>query len=396
MKRKNLLIGIQVLVLILLVSIASYGGEVKGVTKDTVKIGIIFDRTGPVVDVSGPMADGIKTFFRNINDSGGINGRKIEVIHEDDRYSIPIAIAAFKKLVYRDEVFALLGPSSTGASVALFPQIEKEKIPIIVWSMAESMYSPLRRYVFTVIAPYKDQIGVIYDYLIKELRLKDPKIAFVCADNEFGKSGLEPAREIAKRYGLQFHLEIISMSALEATSQILNLKRFGADCVIIHQAVSPAVAVLRDAKKFGFNPQFYGTYPACNEVLITMARGAARGFIVANLFDAWYADTPGMKRLRENTLKFYPDTKMKSRPYINGWVYGLTLSEGIKRAGKNLDTEKLVASLETMRNFDPDGLCGLITYGHDDHKGGDYCKLYKTDVEKEIFVPITGWRRPME
>lgn len=395
MKRKSYLVGIIVsVVLVFLANMPSYAKEVRGVTKNTIKVGIIFDRTGPVVDISKPMADGIKTFFRNLNDQGGVNGRKIKVIHEDDRYSIPIAIASFKKLVYKDNVFALLGPSSTGGAVALFAQVEKAKIPIIVWGMAEVMYSPLKRYVFAGIAPYKDQIGVIYDYILKDLKAQNPKIAFVCADNEFGKSGLQPAKEIAKRNGLRFHNEIISMSALEATSQVLKLKRFGADYVIVHHAVSPAVALLRDAKKFGYSSEFYGTYPACNEVLIKLAKDASRTFKVANVFEAWYADTPGVKRVREITLKYDPDTKMKTRPYINGWVYGMILSEGIRRAGKNLNTRSLISSLESINNFDPEGLCGLITYGPDYHKGGEYCKLYKTNVEKEIFMAITDWRKP--
>ena len=101
-----------------------------------------------------------------------------------------------------------------------------------------------------------------------------------------------------------------------------------------------------------------------------------------------------VKRVREITLKYDSDVKMKTRPYINGWVYGMILSEGIGRSGKNLSTQSLISSLESINNFDPEGLCGPITYGPDNHKGGEYCKLYKTDVEKGIFMAITDWRKP--
>ena len=66
-------------------------------------------------------------------------------------------------------------------------------------------------------------------------------------------------------------------------------------------------------------------------------------------------------------------------------------AEGMKRAGKNLNNETMVKSLESINNFDTRGICGPITYGPDDHRGLDYVRLYKADVEKEIFIPITDW-----
>ena len=110
MNRKVTLLAVvvSVFVLALFSSVASYAEKVRGVTGDTVKIGLIGDMTGPVTAVIVPMANGIKNYFKNINAQGGIHGRKVKVIHEDDRYSIPLTFAAFKKLVYKDKVLAAI------------------------------------------------------------------------------------------------------------------------------------------------------------------------------------------------------------------------------------------------------------------------------------------------
>ena len=101
----------------------SYAGSSRGVTDSTIKIGAIFDLTGPLVTTIKPLVEGIRNYTRYTNEQGGINGRKIKLTIEDDRYTISAAVAAFKKLVYRDKIFALLGPGSTGETRALMSQI---------------------------------------------------------------------------------------------------------------------------------------------------------------------------------------------------------------------------------------------------------------------------------
>ena len=120
------------LVLFMTLFWSTYGstGPVRGVTDTTIKIGAIMDLTGPVAgDITLPIAEGLRNYMRHVNDMGGIFGRKIKLIVEDDRYSIPAGLAAFKKLLFRDEIFALFGPASTGEARALFGQIEKLKVP---------------------------------------------------------------------------------------------------------------------------------------------------------------------------------------------------------------------------------------------------------------------------
>jgi len=117
MKSKAIYSAMVLLISILLTLSYSplYAEEVRGVTDTTIKIGAILDQTGPIAgDITLPAAEGFRNYARHVNDKGGIFGRKIKVIVEDDHYSIPAGIAAFKKLLFKDEIFALLGPGNTG------------------------------------------------------------------------------------------------------------------------------------------------------------------------------------------------------------------------------------------------------------------------------------------
>ncbi|MFH1625246.1 MAG: ABC transporter substrate-binding protein, partial [Pseudomonadota bacterium] len=136
---------IMVFVFILVLTPLLFGGtrlgnakETRGVTNDTIKVGVIEDLTGPVSDSCKPIADGIKNYFLYTNDQGGINGRNVRVIIEDNRYSIPLTLASFKKLLHRDEVFAM-DSAPTGGVTALFSLIEKHKVPFMTANMAYTM-----------------------------------------------------------------------------------------------------------------------------------------------------------------------------------------------------------------------------------------------------------------
>ncbi|KAF0120891.1 MAG: amino acid/amide ABC transporter substrate-binding protein HAAT family, partial [bacterium] len=145
----KLILVVMLLVSILFISnFSSQAKEVRGVTDDTIKIGIIMDMTGPVADNLMPYAIGVRNYFKYINDKGGINGRKVDVIVEDDRYSIPMAVAAFKKLVFKDRILAIIGLASP-QTTALLSQIEKNKLSTITYSNMRTMTTPFRRYIFT-------------------------------------------------------------------------------------------------------------------------------------------------------------------------------------------------------------------------------------------------------
>ena len=402
MGRKNILIsmgiGVLFVFLILFSSISSYSTEVRGVTGDTINIGLIADMTGPVTAVTVPMANGVKNYFRYINEQGGINGRKIRVFHEDDRYSVPNTFAAFKKLVYKDRILAAILITQTAGIAALMPHYQKEKLPIISVSTARVMTEPVKRYIFTVKDTYENGAKVGVDYIMKDLNAKNPVLGIVRLDNDSGKMGANGAKEAAKHYGVKYHEEAIPAGAIDSTSQVLNMKRAEADYVVMPGSDGTAITFLRDARKLGYKPKiFIGTLFSNSEFIVKTAGKGAENFICENPFASWGDKSPGMEKMMKITMqitKKYEVGEKQTVDYTLGWVKGMVFAEGMKRAGKNLNSESLIDGMESIKDFDTGGLTGLITYGPDDHKGGGFTRFLKADVSMGTLIPITGWRKP--
>lgn len=396
-KMKDLLCRVLTLfsIMVLLLCVNGYAQESRGVTDSVIKVGIIQDVTGPTAVSGINYVEGIRNYFRHIDEKGGINGRKLKVIHEDDHYSIPNAIAAFKKLVFRDKVLAILGGGGTGQMTALLSQIKKQKMPLFTISQAEKMVMPFRRHIFIPSATYEDQIRVMVDYVMKDLKAKNPRIAMVYSDNEFGKTARDAAKIRVEKYGLKLvDQEVIGMGAVDATSQVLALKRAKANYIVIQNAVGATVALLKDARKYGYSPVFIGIHPAVDDT-VRIAKGAAKNFIGAYNFAFWHEDTPGVREMKEITFKYKPGSKPRIVYYILGWVTAMEFVEGIKRAGKDLNGESLINGTESIKGFDTGGLTGPISYSSKSHKGSKYCIIRKADVDKGWMVPLTGWRKPV-
>ncbi|MFH1625272.1 MAG: ABC transporter substrate-binding protein [Pseudomonadota bacterium] len=306
---KSVTMGFSVVIIMLLLGgIPSHAEEVRGVTKDTVKIGHLIDMTGPTAGTVRFIPEAVRNYFQYINSEGGINGRQVKVIFEDDRYSIPAALAAFKKLVYRDKVFALIGAGSTGGTTSLLRHIAKEKIPMFNYPVSEIIYIPPKRYVFGQGLTSEDEVRTIYHYILNVLGDKTPKIAIVYPDVEFGKYGRDTARERSRKFGLKLYEEILSIGALDATSQVLSLKRVKPDYIILHGPPAFAGAVMRDARKFGLSVKlFMATYFAADDVTVRMVGKAAEKFIGTSNVCTWYDKSPGAAKMRDITQKLRPD-----------------------------------------------------------------------------------------
>lgn len=390
---------ISFLVLLILVSQGNfvYGREVRGVTKDKIKIGLVVDHTGPLAgDIGLPITEAARIYTRHINDNGGILGRKLELIAEDDRYSIPAGIAAFKKLIYKDNILALIGPGSVGGVKALFGKIHKLKVPTLPIAPDKTMVKPFKRYIFMPFSVYGDQVGVFCDYILHDLKSKKPKITYVSFDVASGKAVLADTKEWAAFFNLDLNSEVINAGSLDATSQVMSLKIKKPTHIIIHHGVMGAVLLLRELNKYGLNIPVFGTSPTCSDLIVTMAGIGSKNYIGASTFSTWYDTMDGVAKMREITLKYKPGTEKpyRSQIYTAGWIMATVLYEGIKRAGKDLNSESLVTALETINKMDTKGLCPLVSFSKTERKGSDQSKLYKGDPKSGKLLPISSWRKP--
>ncbi|MDY7032321.1 MAG: ABC transporter substrate-binding protein, partial [Thermodesulfobacteriota bacterium] len=317
---------------------------------------------------------------------------------EDDRYSIPVGIATFKKLVFKDEIFAIMGPYTTPTLKALFGQIEKLQIPDVAGIPQPSAANPIKKYIFITAEFYDDDFGVIFEYIVKELKPKDPKIAFCTYEGESGKEVTDSIKKWAGLYKLSIHKEIVPLGALEVSSQVLRMKRKGITHILVHHPAPGAAVLLRELKKFGLDIPVFADLLSCSEDLVKLAGDASKNYVGAHSFSSWYNESPGMKKLRKVTLKYNPgtDKPWRTKNYVGSWVPTMILCEGIARAGRNLTPESCVRALESIKNFDTQGLCPPVSYSATKHKGFSACKLFRADPSTGKLVPFTDWRSPPE
>ncbi|RJP55046.1 MAG: hypothetical protein C4549_09020 [Deltaproteobacteria bacterium] len=370
--------------------------EVRGVTDKSIKVGVIFPITGPAASLGVHLAEATRTYIKYINDKGGVNGRQLDLIVEDDRYSIPPAIAAFKKLVYRDRVFAMIGPGSGSCLNVLWKHIEKEKLPTMSLVTPEIAFSPLRRYIFSVMDTYPGQVNVLVDYMIKDFKLKEPRVALVYPDTEVGKIDREPAIERLKRYNITpVTKEILSPASVDASTQIMSIRRYNANCVLHVGTITPTtITLLRDLRKMGLNIPVFGSWGAMLGEEMNAIGEAANQFYSVHAHSPWYDKGIGIEAMRKITLQYHPGTEKPYRGtiYTHAWLCNALLAEGLKRAGRNLDEQSLVSALESIKNYDTGGLSGPINYSSSSHKGNNSWKIYKADPTGGKYVPLTGWR----
>ena len=372
-----------------------FSKEVKGVTDSEIRIGAIYDQTGPATPVTVPASKAFKNYFQWVNEKGGINGRKIKLIIEDDRYSIPATISAYKKLLLKDQVLAILGPASSAGIFALTSAILKDKMPCVIPPSSDRVVIPPKRYMFASGPTYEDQIQLIFQYIVRDLKKKNPRIAFVYNDTEHGKLGFKAAEKYKDKYGIDIvSIEIVNPGVLDATSQALNIKRRNPDFILMHLLVDNSIVIMKSAMQMGITGiPFLGTQYTCTEDTVKVAGKAASNYTGIAIYSSWYDKGSAMKEMRKVTLKYNPGTEKPYRPkaYTQGWGDATILAEGIKRARKDIDGEALVDALEAIKDFDMRGLCGSVTFGPDNHKGSKYVKMYKANVKEGLLTPISDW-----
>ena len=275
------------------------------------------------------------------------------------------------------------------------PQIKKNGVPVMSVSWSWRMTDPVKRYVFTPGNDNKDEIKIMMDYIVHNMKAKDPRIAFVAPDVEYAKSGFNVAKAKAKEYNVTLVERIIlAMDALDATTQVLRLKKNRVTHTIAATLNGPSLVLLKSAKRLNYFPVFFNSFHAFGDEIVKSAGQGAKNLYGAGAFGSWFDDTPGIDELKKISHEYEPNMEIPNRYYVKGWISSKIVHEGILRANKDLNPETFVNSLETIKDLDMKGLTGPITYSREVHKGNSYARLYKADIEKGYLIPVTGWIKP--
>jgi len=358
---------------------------------ETVKVGGLFDLTGATAEVGKPFLEGVRDAVSWINANGGINGKKLELITVDYGYKTPEAVAAYKKFVEQDKVVIIEGWGS-GDTEALKDQVTKDKVPYFSAGFTAHMNNPAKSpYNFFIGASYSDQVRAFLQFVKKDFKDKTrkPKVTFIYPNNGFGKSPIEAGKLYAKELGIDVLDDQITPPTgfQDATTQLLNMQKGGADYAFIQNTVKWAAIILKDAKKNGIKTKFFLNNYGMTEQLPELAKEAAEGVYGMVTTAPFGSNVPGMKKIMDFHAKNHPNDS-HNLFYVRGWTYALTWSEGLRIADKNkqLTGEGVKNAMETMRNFDLGGLVQPVTFTPEDHRSSTKSLVYVVKGGKLVKV----------
>ncbi len=362
-----------------------------------IKLGNLVDLTGPTSDQGKDIAQGRIDATEYFNARGGVNGKKLELISVEYGFQPPRAVAAYKKFVDQDKVLLVLG-YGTPDTEALRPFITKDKMPYLSGSYSGHLTDPKNTpYNFPGGIDYTSQIRIFLNY-VKEGwtdTSRKPKVAFIFADNAYGRAPIDAGRKYAAEIGVDLvDEEIIPTVLTDATSQLLTMKQKDPDFVYVNTNTQWVPVVLKDSYKLGLKTKYVINNYGLDERTPKLAGDAAEGVIGIQDVAYWGDNVPGMKILMDWHQKHHPNDTHNS-PYMRGWLWTIIAAEGIKRAGNNLTGEAVKRAMETLKDFDTWGITPPFTYTSEDHrptmtarlvmiKGGKIVPMREVSVNRDM------------
>ncbi len=343
-------------------------GEV-GVTDTEIKIGTHLALTGPAAVVGKPISAGTKMYFAFRNAKGGVHGRKLSYVAEDDGFLPSRAKEAVKKLIQRDKVFCILAPLQGAGIHAAIPDINSAKIPVLFpMSALDSLFNPTKRYIFGWVIPYKDSAALLINYAVKELGAK--RIAAVHQWGPVGDVNKKAFIQETKRHGIEIVMnEKLKNVKMDYSGLVAKMKAEKADCVVATPTLQWTAPLMKEIERQGWKvTRIIGMASSNPAALNYLAKTAANGaYLTMNHVPTDY-NNETMTTYRKVIKEYGGDKARPSMYHFIGYAAAKMLYEGLEQVGPNVTREKLIDALECWKNYET-GWIGKVSYSPNDHIG---------------------------
>jgi branched-chain amino acid transport system substrate-binding protein len=342
-----------------------------GVTKDSIKIGVFGPMTGAASSF-GKAELGIQAVYKDINEHGGINGRKIDTVLEDDACDPAKGIAAVKKLISQDQVFVLHGGSCSNVVMAVKPDITAAGVPYVVGSAASSAIAdPVVANIFQTVATTATMARAMVDFAMTKPDAK--RIAVISHSDEWGKSGRDPAlAELKTKFNLTPVADVtFERGSINATPQVLQIKNANPDFVIALLYPAEFAIFLRDAYKYGL------TVPTMGNQAISIedtARQVGNPAIMKNVYVfyplAAQIGDPAAAKWVDIFTKYNPGVRLETSSLL-GMGGAMAVIEALRNAGPDVTREAFIAAMNNLHDFNTGVLAAPLKFSPEHHTGMD-------------------------
>jgi len=345
--------------------------QAPGVTPKSILLGQSAAFSGPAAQLGIQMNIGTKAYLDHVNAQGGVHGRKMELKTRDDRYEANLCVDNTKRFIEEDKVFALISYVGTPTTVAAMPTFTGAKVPLIgPFTGAESLRTPVNRYIFNVRASYYDETEKIVEQLVST---GNRKIAVFFQDDAYGQAGLKGVQIAMDKRNLKIlALGKVERNTVKVEDAVKTINVVQPDGVVMISAYASITEFVRQMKKAGSTTQFHNVSFVGSKALADALKDEGYGVAISQVVPfPWSPSVPIVKEYQTIMTKAgNTDFNFSS---LEGFIVAKVMVEGLRRAGKDLTREKLVTALEGMSNVDLGEF--VVSFSPGSHSGSKYVDL---------------------
>ena len=342
-----------------------------GVTADKILLGQAAVFTGPAAQLGIQMRNGVKSYIDFVNEKGGVHGRKIELVTEDDKYESSVAPTASQTLIEKHKVFALLGYVGTPTGVAHLKVTTAAKVPLVgMFTGAEVLRVPMNRYVFHVRASYYDETDKIVEQVVST---GGKRISVFYQADAYGEAGRMGTEIALKKRGMQIHSNgTVERNTIAVEKAVQAIHASQPDAVVMVSAYTSCAEFIRQMKKAGSGAQFYNVSFVGSKALADALGKEGVGVAISQVVPfPWGTGVPIVKEYQALAKKAgFADYNFSA---IEGFLTAKVMVEGLRRTGKNLTREGFVDAMEKMQDVDVGGF--FVSYSPQSHTGSKFVDL---------------------
>ena len=353
------------------------------------KIGAVLAVTGPASFLGDPEKKTLEMYVDDINAHGGVNGQKIKLIVYDSGGNPNKSKTFATRLIEEDKVDAVIGDSTTGATLAIMPVFEEAHVPLISLAGAVQVIQPVRKWVFKT--PHTDTMACakIFEDL-KKRKLTD--IAMISGTGGFGKSMSAQCHKVAPQYGIKIlHEETYGPRDTDMTPQLTKIKLVKGVQAVVNPGFGQGPAIVtRNYRQLGIKAPLYESHGVCSKQYIKLAGDAANGVrlpCAALLIADKLPNSDPQKKAVEGYKNTYEKKTGQEVSTFGGHAYDalMILVNAMKRAGST-DKAKVRDAVEKTKGFVGTG--GVVTMSPKDHLGLDLSAFRMLEIEKGDWTQV--------
>ncbi|MDN8616603.1 ABC transporter substrate-binding protein [Variovorax ginsengisoli] len=367
-------------------ALLSFGGG--ALAADPIKIGAVVSATGPASFLGDPQQKTLEMYVKKINDGGGVLGRKLELVLYDDASDANKANAFTRRLIMQDEVDVILGASTTGSTMAMAPQAEAAKVPLVSLAAASVIVEPVKPYVFKM--PHSDRMAA--QKVLAEMKTRGfTQFALLSDTGGFGKSGRTETLKLAEAMGMKaVEDQTYGEKDTDITPQLTKIKSSPAQAILVFGTGQAPAIVARNYQQLAMKQPLYTTHGQASTEFIRIAGKSSEGIRMPSpallIASALPAADPQKKVSVDYAKEFETQAKMDVSTF-GGYAHDalFMVVDAVKRAG-GTDKQKLRDAIEATSGFV--GVSGIYKMSPTDHMGLDVSAFRMVEVQGGAFKEV--------